>query len=171
MLSGPDVGQILAPDLIRWVGGNARNSKFGISVGLRCLSIPMCDATTPCKAQKVFKKIIIIAAKAQSSKLKAQTSGIRHQASGIRHQASGIRHQASGKEQLQAAFWIAVKKSDVESINESFTRNIARYLQCCAVSIRLDRVPEIAAGFSTTSFTLTTLIRRVRAYVLLSVIR
>jgi len=94
MLSGPDVGQILAPDLIRWVGGNARNSKFGISVGLRCLSIPMCDATTPCKAQKVFKKIIIIAAKAQSSKLKAQTSGIRHQASGIRHQASGIRHQA-----------------------------------------------------------------------------
>ncbi len=157
MLSGPDVGQILAPDLIRWVGGNARNSKFGISVGLRCLSIPMCDATTPCKAQKVFKKIIIIAAKAQSSN--------------IRHQASGIRHQASGKEQLQAAFWIAVKKSDVESINESFTRNIARYLQCCAVSIRLDRVPEIAAGFSTTSFTLTTLIRRVRAYVLLSVIR
>ena len=157
MLSGPDVGQILAPDLIRWVGGNARDSKFGISVGLRCLSTPMCDATTPCKAQKAFKKVIIIAAKAQTS--------------GIRHQASGIRHQASGKEQLQAAFWIAVKKSDVESINESFTRNIARYLQCCAVSIRLDRVPEIAAGFSTTSFTLTTLIRRVRAYVLLSVIR
>jgi hypothetical protein len=157
MLSGPDVGQILAPDLIRWVGGNARNSKFGISVGLRCLSTPMCDATTPCKAQRAFKKVIIIAAKAQTS--------------GIRHQASGIRHQASGKEQLQAAFWIAVKKSDVESINESFTRNIARYLQCCAVSIRLDRVPEIAAGFSTTIFTLTTLIRRVRAYVLLSVIR
>ena len=157
MLSGPDVGQILAPDLIRWVGGNARNSKFGISVGLRCLSTPMCDATTPCKAQRAFKKVIIIAAKAQTS--------------GIRHQASGIRHQASGKEQLQAAFWIAVKKSDVESIDESFTRNIARYLQCCAVSIRLDRVPEIAAGFSTTSFTLTTLIRRVRAYVLLSVIR
>ena len=157
MLSGPDVGQILAPDLIRWVGGNARDSKFGISVGLRCLSTPMCDATTPCKAQKAFKKVIIIAAKAQTS--------------GIRHQASGIRHQASGKEQLQAAFWIAVKKSDVESIDESFTRNIARYLQCCAVSIRLDRVPEIAAGFSTTSFTLTTLIRRVRAYVLLSVIR
>ncbi len=164
MLSGPDVGQILAPDLIRWVGGNARDSKFGISVGLRCLSTPMCDATTPCKAQKAFKKVIIIAAK-------AQTSDIRHQTSGIRHQASGIRHQASGKEQLQAAFWIAVKKSDVESIDESFTRNIARYLQCCAVSIRLDRVPEIAAGFSTTSFTLTTLIRRVRAYVLLSVIR
>ena len=157
MLSGPDVGQILAPDLIRWVGGNARDSKFGISVGLRCLSTPMCDATTPCKAQRAFKKVIIIAAKAQTS--------------GIRHQASGIRHQASGKEQLQAAFWIAVKKSDVESINESFTRNIARYLQCCAVSIRLDRVPEIAAGFSTTIFTLTTLIRRVRAYVLLSVIR
>ena len=157
MLSGPDVGQILAPDLIRWVGGNARNSKFGISVGLRCLSTAMCDATTPCKAQRAFKKVIIIAAKAQTS--------------GIRHQASGIRHQASGKEQLQAAFWIAVKKSDVESINESFTRNIARYLQCCAVGIRLDRVPEIAAGFSTTIFTLTTLIRRVRAYVLLSVIR
>lgn len=157
MLSGPDVGQILAPDLIRWVGGNARDSKFGISVGLRCLSTPMCDATTPCKAQKAFKKVIIIAAKAQTSD--------------IRHQTSGIRHQASGKEQLQAAFWIAVKKSDVESIDESFTRNIARYLQCCAVSIRLDRVPEIAAGFSTTSFTLTTLIRRVRAYVLLSVIR
>jgi hypothetical protein len=117
----------------------------------------MCDATTPCKAQRAFKKVIIIAAKAQTS--------------GIRHQASGIRHQASGKEQLQAAFWIAVKKSDVESIDESFTRNIARYLQCCAVSIRLDRVPEIAAGFSTTIFTLTTLIRRVRAYVLLSVIR
>ncbi len=164
MLSGPDVGQILAPDLIRWVGGNARDSKFGISVGLRCLSTPMCDATTPCKAQKAFKKVIIIAAK-------AQTSDIRHQTSDIRHQTSGIRHQASGKEQLQAAFWIAVKKSDVESIDESFTRNIARYLQCCAVSIRLDRVPEIAAGFSTTSFTLTTLIRRVRAYVLLSVIR
>ena len=157
MLSGPDVGQILAPDLIRWVGGNARNSKFGISVGLRCLSTPMCDATTPCKAQRAFKKVIIIAAKAQTS--------------GIRHQASSIKHQASGKEQLQAAFWIAVKKSDVESINESFTRNIARYLQCCAVGIRLDRVPEIAAGFSTTIFTLTTLIRRVRAYVLLSVIR
>ena len=150
MLSGPDVGQILAPDLIRWVGGNARNSKFGISVGLRCLSMPKCDATTPCKAQRAFKNVIIIAAKAQTS---------------------GIRHQASGKEQLQAAFWIAVKKSDVESINESFTRNIARYLQCCALGIRFDRVPEIAAGFSTTSFTLTTLIRRVRAYVLLSVIR
>ena len=150
MLSGPDVGQILAPDLIRWVGGNARNSKFGISVRLRCLSTPMCDATTPCKAQRAFKKVIIIAAKAQTS---------------------GIKHQASSKEQLQAAFWIAVKKSDVESINESFTRNIARYLQCCAVGIRLDRVPEIAAGFSTTIFTLTTLIRRVRAYVLLSVIR
>ena len=157
MLSGPDVGQILAPDLIRWVGGNARNSKFGISVGLRCLSTPMCDATTPCKAQRAFKKVIIIAAKAQTS--------------GIKHQASSIKHQASSKEQLQAAFWIAVKKSDVESINESFTRNIARYLQCCAVGIRLDRVPEIAAGFSTTIFTLTTLIRRVRAYVLLSVIR
>ena len=164
MLSGPDVGQILAPDLIRWVGGNARNSKFGISVGLRCLSTPMCDATTPCKAQRAFKKVIIIAAKAQSSKLKAQSSN-------IKHQASSIKHQASSKEQLQAAFWIAVKKSDVESINESFTRNIARYLQCCAVGIRLDRVPEIAAGFSTTIFTLTTLIRRVRAYVLLSVIR
>jgi len=96
MLSGPDVGQILAPDLIRWVGGNARDSKFGISVGLRCLSTPMCDATTPCKAQKAFKKVIIIAAKAQTSDIRHQTSGIRHQASGIRQGTTASRVLDSG---------------------------------------------------------------------------
>jgi hypothetical protein len=62
----------------------------------------MCDATTPCKAQKAFKKVIIIAAKAQTSDIRHQTSDIRHQASGIRHQASGIRQGTTASRVLDS---------------------------------------------------------------------